>query len=65
MSIELNVKVAALEARVAELERELSKQKILKEGAPFLPADFLALSRRVEALEQARKPGPKPKDSNG
>jgi hypothetical protein len=65
MSIALEARVTELEKEVMQLQREVTKQTMLKEGAPFLPRDFLQLLRRVEALEQARKPGPKPKDANG
>lgn len=59
MSIALEAKVTALEQRVAELVYELISERdahVIFEGKVLF---------RLEELERARKPGPKPKDSNG
>jgi hypothetical protein len=64
MSIALEAKVAELENQVGELKRQIEKLSILRSGDP-LPLDKLDIVRRLTALEQRGKPGPKPKDSNG
>jgi hypothetical protein len=59
MSIATEAKVEALEKRVAELEQRfggMTRQELLAHTA--------SIELRIERLEQ-RKPGPKPKDSNG
>jgi hypothetical protein len=60
MSIALEAKVDALERRVIELELVVNADSQM---AGNFAEEVL---RRLAALEQARKPGPKPKDaSNG
>lgn len=56
MSIQLHEQMRALEARVAQLESRLIDSN----------NHLLRANERIEVLEQtaARKPGPKPKDSN-
>jgi prefoldin subunit 5 len=57
MSIALTAKVEALEKRVAELE-------VSRHNMQYVFAEF---RKRLDDLEQTaqRKPGPKPKESNG
>jgi BMFP domain-containing protein YqiC len=55
MSIALEAKVEALEARIAELECLLAKTASQDSAQQ--------LHDRIAALELARKPGPKPKDA--
>jgi septal ring factor EnvC (AmiA/AmiB activator) len=55
MSIALAQTVRQLEKDVLDLSRTLTDtQALIKE-----------LSARIERMEQARKPGPKPKDAHG
>lgn len=62
MSIALEAEVDALKRRLAELEN-----KFLVGPTPSGMHIIEQLSRRLTQLEQtaARKPGPKPKESNG
>lgn len=57
MSIALEAKVTALEKRIDELENSLRVTQMALAGSRQRIADLEATA--------ARKPGPKPKDSNG
>jgi hypothetical protein len=62
MSIALEAKVASLERTVIELSgRTVELMTALREAKEA----ELHMTLRLNALEAARKPGPKPKDSNG
>jgi hypothetical protein len=54
MSLKLKHEVRALERRVAELEKGTNL---------FIASVSEGLTKRVEAIEQRKKPGPKPKNN--
>ena len=61
MSIALEAKVKTLEARVVEIEQKFGGMTRIE-----LLSHLAQLELRIERIEAARKPGPKPKDgANG